>query len=164
MGGCASSSAVKETEFSKEASFSLGSGSKSLESNEKKNSNGHTPLGGSQKSLHMKEIRDISVSDMNSESTGRVSVGGVPGRVPLPRSGSVIRNGVYYSESEISEEGCVWQPKYWTPDRIGSWIEDIEYPDGMRFQDVCKVISHSHVELLPRPHMKNGRSNSGSGG
>jgi hypothetical protein len=65
------------------------------------------------------------------------------------RKGSIIRNGVYYSESELSEE-TPWQPKYWNPDRIGKWVEDTEFPDGLRFQDVCKIVLQNNM-TVPRP-------------
>jgi len=39
---------------------------------------------------------------------------------------SIIKNGVYYSESELSEENSVWTPKYWTAERISKWVEEIE--------------------------------------
>jgi hypothetical protein len=68
---------------------------------------------------------------------------------PLERKGSVIRNGVYYSESELSEE-TPWQPKYWNPDRIGKWVEDTEFPDGLKFQDVCKIVIQNNM-TVPRP-------------
>lgn len=54
--------------------------------------------------------------------------------------GSIIRNGIYYSESELAEEGVVWQPKYWTPERIGKWVEEAEFPEGLKFSDVRKQI------------------------
>lgn len=65
------------------------------------------------------------------------------------RKGSIIRNGVYYSESELSEE-APWQPKYWTSDRIGKWVEDTEFPDGLKFQDVCKIVIQNNM-TVPRP-------------
>lgn len=67
----------------------------------------------------------------------------------LERKGSIVRNGIYYSESELSEENP-WQPKYWTPDRIGKWVEDTEFPDGMKFHEVCKIVIQNNM-TVPRP-------------
>lgn len=67
----------------------------------------------------------------------------------MERKGSIVRNGVYYSESELSEENP-WQPKYWTPDRIGKWVEDTEFPEGLKYSDVCKVVIQNHM-TVPRP-------------
>lgn len=67
----------------------------------------------------------------------------------LERKGSIVRNGIYYSESELSEENP-WQPKYWTPDRIGKWVEDTEFPDGMKYHEVCKIVIHNNM-TVPRP-------------
>lgn len=68
---------------------------------------------------------------------------------PMERKGSIIRNGVYYSESELSEE-TPWQPKYWHPDRIGKWVEDTEFPDGLKYHDVCKIVIQNNM-TVPRP-------------
>jgi len=86
----------------------------------------------------------VDSKDKAASGTGEEVVG------HMERKGSIVRDGVYYSESELSEEP-VWQPKYWTPDRIGKWIEDIEFPDTLRFQDVCKVIAQSNM-TVPIPH------------
>jgi len=166
--GCASSSVVKGTDpqFSKDANYLGGNGGsgvgknglkpqtpasalskKHTESSEKSASINTTnaDYGDKPKSAQKKEmIVDIAVTEA-SNNTQQARKDVPPG---VARRGSVIRNGVYYSESEMSEEGCVWQPKYWGPDRIGSWIEDIEYPDAMRFEDVCKLISYTN-ELRP---------------
>jgi len=63
--------------------------------------------------------------------------------------GSLIRNGIYYSESELAEEGVVWQPKYWTPERIGKWVEDTEYPDGIKFSEVRRSVLQGNHNKSP---------------
>lgn len=63
-----------------------------------------------------------------------------PQPIRSPSKGSLIRDGVYYSESELEEGVTPWQPKYWTPERIGKWVEDTEFPEGMRFVEVKKTI------------------------
>eukprot|EP01113_Clastostelium_recurvatum_P035950 TRINITY_DN5064_c0_g1_i1.p1 TRINITY_DN5064_c0_g1~~TRINITY_DN5064_c0_g1_i1.p1 ORF type:complete len:229 (-),score=60.42 TRINITY_DN5064_c0_g1_i1:13-699(-) len=68
----------------------------------------------------------------NFSSTGATTSGSTTLSNSNGTTGSVIRNGVYYSESELSEEAAVWQPRYWTPDRIAKWVEDIEVtPTGV---------------------------------
>eukprot|EP01111_Echinosteliopsis_oligospora_P018966 TRINITY_DN8956_c0_g1_i1.p1 TRINITY_DN8956_c0_g1~~TRINITY_DN8956_c0_g1_i1.p1 ORF type:complete len:199 (+),score=52.74 TRINITY_DN8956_c0_g1_i1:153-749(+) len=67
---------------------------------------------------------------------------------------SINPEEIYYSESELSEEPIPWQPQYWTPDRIGRWVEDTEYNDGMRFNEIKKHVLH-HKLTLPPPIQRN---------
>jgi len=47
--------------------------------------------------------------------------------------GGVIRNGVYFSESELAEQGNItWTPCYWTRERISKWVEEVENPDTLK--------------------------------
>lgn len=93
---------------------------------------------------HLSSNKDDNTQDPEDPNKDKVE------DTTLERKGSVVRNGVYYSESELAEENN-WQPKYWTPDRIGKWVEDTEFPDGMRFPDVYKIIVQSNM-TVPRPY------------
>lgn len=73
-----------------------------------------------------------------------------------PSKGSLVRDGVYYSESELEEGVTPWQPKYWTPDRIGKWVEDTEFPEGMKFADIRKAVLAGAGGKKPSP--RNGSS------
>jgi hypothetical protein len=90
-----------------------------------------------------------SNKDENLESDGIEKDKATEEAPHLERKGSIVRNGVYYSESELSEE-VPWQPKYWNPERIGKWVEDTEFPDGMKYNDVCKLVIQNNM-TVPRP-------------
>jgi len=47
--------------------------------------------------------------------------------------GGVIRNGIYYSETELAEQtNMAWCPCYWTRERINKWVEEVENPDTLK--------------------------------
>ncbi|GAM25808.1 hypothetical protein SAMD00019534_089830, partial [Acytostelium subglobosum LB1] len=54
----------------------------------------------------------------------------VANNAAFPGAGSVLKNGIWYAESELAEENFVWAPKYWTVDRIGKWVDDIEFTES----------------------------------
>jgi len=86
----------------------------------------------------MSDIANVEEKQAPEEGNGEISTLPPPERTNS--KGSIIRNGVYYSESELAEEGVTWQPKYWTPERIGKWVEDTEYPDGVKFSEIRKTV------------------------
>ncbi|GAM23298.1 hypothetical protein SAMD00019534_064730 [Acytostelium subglobosum LB1] len=65
---------------------------------------------------------------------------------PFPGADSILRNGIWYTESELAEENFVWNPKYWTIDRIGKWVDDIEFsqPDSGGNSSNTNVASNSN--------------------
>jgi hypothetical protein len=47
--------------------------------------------------------------------------------------GGVLKNGIYYSESELAEQGAItWNPCYWTKERISKWVDEVEHPDTLK--------------------------------
>jgi len=47
--------------------------------------------------------------------------------------GGVIRNGIYYSETELAEQSnMAWSPCYWTREKINKWVEEVENPDALK--------------------------------
>lgn len=47
--------------------------------------------------------------------------------------GGIFRNGVFYSESELSEQSNItWTPCYWNRERISKWVEEVEHPDTLK--------------------------------
>lgn len=47
--------------------------------------------------------------------------------------GGVLKNGIYYSESELAEQSAItWNPCYWTKERISKWVDEVENPDTLK--------------------------------
>lgn len=47
--------------------------------------------------------------------------------------GGVLKNGIYYSESELAEQSAItWNPCYWTKERISKWVDEVEHPDTLK--------------------------------
>jgi hypothetical protein len=47
--------------------------------------------------------------------------------------GGLLKNGIYYSESELAEQSAItWNPCYWTKERISKWVDEVEHPDTLK--------------------------------